>query len=229
VLRHPESWHRSRSALRLIAAAAAGLAVGIGFAGAQRGYAQPGAGPALAIGVEVPPAPGGRAVVPVDFKANGAAIASLVYSIDYDATRMALDPTDADADGVPDAIRFHVPGGFATSVLLDATDADGEIDVVITDLLPPLGRLPDGSLADMAFDLAGLPAPAVVPVRFSRDPAPSFGSTAGSTVPGTFADGSVRIGAVPAAWIFLPRLLKDAREPSPSDDVGPRSEQLNKR
>ena len=178
---------------------------------AQATVAQPDTGPALSIPTDLPVAPGGDVVVPIAFAARGADITSLVFSLDYDPELLSIDPTDADDDGNPDAVAFQLPGGFVTTVLLDPADTDGEIDIVITDLLPPLGRLPDGDLVKVTFDAADLPAPVTTPVLFSSDPTPSFGSTTGSTVPGTSTDGSVRIGAGATASICLPRLVRGVR------------------
>lgn len=197
--------------MRTEAIVAACIAAAAGCLGVPRAMAQPGSGPALSIPTGLPAVPGGEVAVPVAFAAHGADIASLVFSIDYDSALLSIDPTDADGDGSPDAVAFDLPGGFVTTVLLDPTDTDGELDVVITDLLPPLGRLPDGDLVDVTFVAADAPAPVAVPVRFSREPSPSFGSTTGSTVPGTSTDGSVRIGAGPAASIWLPRLVRGIR------------------
>jgi hypothetical protein len=179
--------------------------------GAPWAVAQPGSGPTLSIPTGLPATPGGDVVVPIAFAARGADVASLVFSIDYDTELLTVDPTDADDDGSPDAVAFHLPGGFVTTVLLDPADADGELDIVITDLLPPLSRLPDGDLVKVTFATADSPAPITTPIRFSSDPSPSFGSTTGSTVAGTWAEGSVRIGAAPAASISLPRLVRGVR------------------
>lgn len=178
---------------------------------APRAVAQPGSGPTLSIPTGLPVKPGDAIVVPIAFAARGADVTSLVFSLDYDTERLTIDPTDADDDGSPDAVAFHLPGGFVTTVLLDPADADGELDIVITDLLPPLSRLPDGDLVRVTFVAAGPSEPVSTPIRFSSDPSPSFGSTTGSTVPGTWTDGSVRIGAGPAASISLPRLVRGVR------------------
>ncbi len=192
-------------------ASAAGLALAVWLGGAAgvpavAGPAQPPAGPSLTIAADVPATPGGTAQVPLTFKAGGAEIASLAFSVDYDSALLSIDPADEDGDGVPDAVAFDLPGAFVTIVSLDPTDADGELDVVITDLIPPLARLPDGDLVQVTFDAGDPAGPLSSPVRFSRDPPASFGSTSGTSIPGATADGSVRFGAGVAGRIYLPLL-----------------------
>ena len=170
--------------------------------------AQPAPDPELAISSGVPAAAGKPAVVGVRFSAHGAAIASMVFSVDYDGRVLALNPADADDDGVPDAIAFRTPPAFSASVLFNAEDDDGEIDVVVADLVPPLSRLPDGVLADITFDVAPTAPAGESVLRFSNDPAPSLGSTTGTAVPGTFAGGSVQIGGSATSWARLPYLAR---------------------
>jgi len=195
-------------------AAAAMVAGFMGWAGngaVAASPSQPTAQPTLNIASDVPARPGDVVVVPLSFKANEAAIASLAFSVDFDADLLSIDPTDADGDGIPDAVALHLPGAFVATVMLDPGDTDGEIDFVITDLLPPLAELPDGSLVEMTFTVAQAAASQTAAVRFSRDPAPSFGSTAGASVPGVSVDGSVRIMAGPAALLHLPWLARAYR------------------
>jgi hypothetical protein len=182
------------------------LEIWVGHAAA--GPDQP-ARPGLAIAAGVPAEPDGQVEVPLTFRAGGAEIASLAFSIDYDGDLLVIDPTDADGDGSPDAVAFDLPGAFVTIVSLDPADTDGELDIVITDLIPPLARLPDGEPVRLTFDVGRPPAPETSPVRFSSDPPPSFGSTTGGSVPGMAEDGSVRIGTGPAALVHLPLLFRN--------------------
>ena len=154
----------------------------------------PAPGPVLSIPVGVPAVPGGSVTVPIHFTSNGHSIASVVFSVDYDQTWLAYSST-----------TFNLPADFVANVTHDPADSDGELDIVIVDFFPPLASVPDGVVASITFD-AGSPAePTDAFVGFSQDPAASFGSTAGQSVPGTTEDGSVRI----AGWqMYLPLVMR---------------------
>ena len=142
-------------------------------------------GPALTLPDQVPAVPSGLVTLPVSFAANGHSITSLAFSVDYDETWLALDPTDRDGNGIPDAVIFSLPGEFSYSVTFDEGDADGEVDVFIGDISPPLTSLSDGPIAFMILNVDSSPGGTQGAVRFSLDPAASFGDTSGQSVPGT--------------------------------------------
>jgi uncharacterized repeat protein (TIGR01451 family) len=141
-------------------------------------------GPALTMPEEVQ-AVAGQAVVPVTFAANGHSITSLAFSVDYDETWLSLNPADRDGNGVPDAVVFSLPGDFTYSVTFDEGDADGEVDVFIGDITPPLTSLSDGPIVFTILNVDSSPGATRGAVRFSLDPAASFGDTSGQSVPGT--------------------------------------------
>lgn len=58
----------------------------------------PSTGPVLSMPGEVRAESGGRGMVPVSFRANGHEISSMVFSVDYDETRLSFDPTDGNGD-----------------------------------------------------------------------------------------------------------------------------------
>jgi hypothetical protein len=109
--------------------------------------------------------------------------------VDYDETWLALDPTDRDGNGIPDAVVFSLPGDFTYSVTFDEGDADGEVDVFIGDISPPLTSLSDGPIAFMILNVDNSPGGTQRAVRFSLDPSASFGDTSGQSVPGTATPG----------------------------------------
>jgi len=146
-------------------------------------------GPALALPDQVPAVPGGLVTLPVSFAAHGHSITSLAFSVDYDETWLALDPTDRDGNGIPDAVIFSLPGEFSYSVTFDEGDSDGEVDVFIGDISPPLTSLSDGPIAFMILNVDSPPGETQRAVRFSLDPTASFGDTSGQSVPGTATPG----------------------------------------
>jgi hypothetical protein len=155
-------------------------------------------GPRLGIPEEVLALPFSPVVVPIDFTANGHAIASTVFSVDYDESCLAVDPVDGDEDGCVDNVGFSVPGSFNACCTFNGADTDGELDCIIIDPVVPLAALPDGALATLTLTTTCDPAPGsciVARVGFSDDPPASFGSTDGQSIPGTTSDGSVAIAA----------------------------------
>ncbi len=106
-----------------------------------------------------------------------------------------FDDTDADpVDGIPDDIAIHAPGEFAVAVLHDLGDGDGEIDVLIADVEPPVATLSDGPLVTVTFTATCSPASGVTitaPVTFSDDPAATFSDDLAQDVPGTTVNGWV--------------------------------------
>ncbi len=66
------------------------------------------------------------AAVPVVLTTNGAAVAGVAFSLDFDESRLSFDPTDGDLDGVPDAVTVDAPADFTVLARYDADD--GELD-----------------------------------------------------------------------------------------------------
>jgi hypothetical protein len=139
----------------------------------------------------------GRALTaPLTLNTNGLAIAAATFAIDYDDHCLTFDPTDGDADGIPDALAFNLPAGFQPSVQVDLTDSDGEIDIFVGDLFPPITTLPDGVLATLTLRAACQPPPGTTldaAVLFSTAPTASFSDPNGRAIPGSTVDGSVLI------------------------------------
>ena len=77
-------------------------------------------------------------------------IAALVFSIDYDETKLAFDPADSNGDGIPNAIISSLPGAFEMTVLFDPGDGAGELDFVLVDT-DVLGIFPEGNLFSITF------------------------------------------------------------------------------
>ncbi len=120
--------------------------------------------------------------VPMIFISHGHEITAIAFSLDLDLESLDFDPADDDGDGIPDVVTFPFGAAGLTVVNFDAGDEDGELDV----LLAELSGLPfsDGLL--MELELFPATAGQVSRwIRFSQDPAPSFGNAQGEDVPGT--------------------------------------------
>ncbi len=126
----------------------------------------------------------GTVLVPIDFNAAGHAITSLVFSLDLDAERLAFDPSDADGDGLPDAVRLLGTPLSWRSARFDPTDIDGELDILLADLAAEASTLADGRLFEIELRILDSDVSLGDAVRFAADPAASFGDTAGRSVPG---------------------------------------------
>jgi hypothetical protein len=160
--------------------------------------------PTLEIGSVAPE--GGSVSVPVSLDSGGAEVSSVAFAIDYDETRLAFDPTDADGDGVPDALRLTTPDGFDLSATVDVSKTDGEIALFIGDLTPALAALPDGEMLNITFDLVGQPG-GTAAVRVAAAPAVSFGTPQGTSLTGSGIDGAVRLtqdGTTDGTTLYLP-------------------------
>ncbi len=159
---------------------------------------QPSDGPVVAMPLRLPARPGDMVVVPVIFDPAGHEVTAAAFSIDYDESCLAFDDADADANGVPDAVRVLTPTAFELFVFHDAADGDGEIDVALTNTVTPLATLPAGTLLEIAFTAVCIPQPphaeCEAALLFSAAPAPSYaGPLAQSIPPGPAQPGSVLI------------------------------------
>ncbi len=148
------------------------------------------AAPMLSIGSAQ--ARGSSVTLPVSLNSGGTNVSSVAFSIDYDETRLTLNPTDADADGVPDALRLAAPESFELVATFDASDTDSEISIFIGDIAPPLAALPDNAILSITLDLVGQPT-GTAAVNVAAAPAVSFGTPQGASAAGSSTNGVVRL------------------------------------
>lgn len=121
--------------------------------------------------------PDNTLVVPVFLEPKTQSVTSVVFSIDYDPTALAFDPSN------PNAVTFYGAGNNP-SFTFQAEDSDGEIDIIIGNLSAEPIALAEGLLVEIQFDIL-VPDPTVSDVvAFSSAPKPSFGDTMGQGLPG---------------------------------------------
>lgn len=114
---------------------------------------------------------------------QGHPVGSLAFSLLLDGTVYDLSSIDQNDDGIPDQVVF--PQGEAGLSLINyhpMGPTRGRLDILLADLSQQ--PLPDGTLVEL-----GLPAPALPPIgslHIAPTPKPSFGSTIGFEIPGTF-------------------------------------------
>jgi hypothetical protein len=153
------------------------------------------AGPTLTIPNQVPAQVSQLTTITIAFAPDTASVSSMIFSVDFDTSRLTFNPADTDSNGIPDAITFHTPGAFFTQVTYNAADTDGELDFMVADMSPPLTAIPGGNIVSITFTAGTTTGD--TPVLFSADPPVSFGSTAGGSVAGTGVNGSVLISSGP--------------------------------
>ncbi len=151
-------------------------------------------GPELSI-VNTPNYFGREAAVPVALAGNGLDVAAAAFSIDFDETCLDFDTTDANGNGIPDAVKLKTPPGFELVVRTDISDTNGELDLFIGDLTPPISALPDGALLTIGLKAVCQAEEEPLPVRvgFGASPAASFSDLSGGAVLGLVTDGVVEI------------------------------------
>ncbi|MEM7132441.1 MAG: PKD domain-containing protein [Chloroflexota bacterium] len=155
--------------------------------------------PEITVPSAIPTYYGQLVTVPVEFSGNGNDVAATTFSIEFDENCLSLNTDDNDGDGLPDAVKFLLPGDFGTSVEIDLNDIDGELDFTIADVLTPLTALADGKLATIEFQTDNQScqpkdgSSRITSVSFANEPMASFGNTEGSSIPGKTIDGSIEI------------------------------------
>jgi uncharacterized repeat protein (TIGR01451 family) len=157
--------------------------------------AQPQGAPELVIPAQIPAQAGGAVTVPVNFSSGDQSISAIMFSIDYDQRWLSVDPTDADSNGIPDAITFDVPTAFAVrTVQFDAQNTVAELKIEIRDSGVPLAAMPDREgIVRISFNVGRPSTSTLAPVRFGSQPAASFGTNIGTSVLGVTTHGSVAI------------------------------------
>lgn len=165
----------------------------------------------LALPSRLPIRPGMQVAVPVTLAGQGQAVNSAIFSLDYDQTWLSFDPTDANGDGLPDAISLRLPDGLSGAALFDAADTDGELDLAVFPNASlsgaPAVRVPDGVLAIVTFTAKDNPGEFLARVKLSEDPGLSFGNPSGQSVPGAGQDGAVWISEL-VKLLHLPILYR---------------------
>jgi hypothetical protein len=118
-----------------------------------------------------------------------------------DTSKLSFDATDADSDGVPDAVQLTVPAGMSKSVQWNA--AQSRLEVAVFGASLPLPTLSAGVLATVNVQVAATAAPDVTDLGVTLA---SLGDTAGQDLAITPTSGVLTIGDGTAArnLLYLP-------------------------
>jgi hypothetical protein len=130
----------------------------------------------IAAPASVVAAPGSTVSAPIALTANGNAVAAAAFTMQIDPA-LVFDTTDADADGVPDAVSFNTPAGFFKMVLYDAPTR--RLQVLVAGLVMPLPVLPDGAFATVHLQGAASATGGAAPINLNDV---SLGSVEGNEV-----------------------------------------------
>ena len=94
----------------------------------------------------------GKLSIPISYTANGNAAAALLFALQIDPA-YGFDPTDADSDGLPDALRLSLPAGYQAAVAYDAAARLLQVSLIALNL--PMTPLADGQLGSLELSLQG--------------------------------------------------------------------------
>lgn len=130
----------------------------------------------IAAPASVVAAPGSTVAAPIVLTANGNAVAAAAFTMPIDPA-LVFDATDADGDGVPDAVSFNTPAGFFKMVLYDAPAR--RLQVMVAGLTMPLPVLPDGAFATVHLQGAASATGGAAPINLNDV---SLGSVEGNAV-----------------------------------------------
>ena len=75
----------------------------------------------------------------------------LLFTLDYDESRLTFDASDAGMDGIPDGVTNNLAGDFLVFVLHDADRTEGELGFLVVDAEAPFTPIPEQDLFDLGF------------------------------------------------------------------------------
>lgn len=148
---------------------------------------------------------GSEIAVGVELLAGENQVAVATFAITYDSTVLTFDPTDADSDGIPDALNLALPADMSAIVIPDV--ANERILVAVFGTALPLPTLEDDTLATVSFTIKGSVAQKNTALNFSQvtlgsDEATDVGVTTESTMI-TVIDGQTLLNE-----LFLPFIAR---------------------
>jgi VCBS repeat-containing protein len=140
----------------------------------------------------------------VTLNTGGNAIAAATFALGLDSAVLHFDTTDADADGVPDAITLNTPAGMSRSASWNATAK--RLEVAVFGMSLPLPTLTDGTLATVSIAVANDTSATSTPLALDLV---SFSDADGHDLPFTEQDGTLTIDTSNVQRsLFLPLVVR---------------------
>jgi hypothetical protein len=147
---------------------------------------------------------GATTTLAVTLNTGGNAIAAATFALGLDSAVLHFDTTDADADGVPDAITLNTPAGMSRSASWNATAK--RLEVAVFGMSLPLPTLTDGTLATVSIAVANDTSATSTPLALDLV---SFSDADGHDLPFTEQDGTLTIDTSNVQRsLFLPLVVR---------------------
>lgn len=160
----------------------------------------------LAVSSGLTAAPGATVDVPILLTSAGNHVSAAAFAVDFDASALSFDATDADGNGLPDAVNLNIPSGLFTMVNYNATES--RIEILVTGMTLPFPQLADGTLATVKLTVNADATGSETAIQLSNS---SLGNDEGMPVPLEVADGTVQIdvaGQSQLNRLYLPTIQK---------------------
>ncbi|MFN8494188.1 MAG: cadherin domain-containing protein [Caldilineaceae bacterium] len=146
---------------------------------------------------------GASATLTVNLNTGGNAVAAATFALNLDPATLHFATTDADGDGVPDAIALNVPASMNKVVTWNATLH--RLEVAVFGMSLPLPTLSDGALATVTVQVAAT-APASTPLTLDLV---TMSDPDGNDLPSTQTNGTLTIqGGATRTGVFLPLVVR---------------------
>ena len=148
---------------------------------------------------------GATTTLTVTLNTGGNGIAAATFALGLDPAVLHFDTTDADEDGVPDAITLNTPPGMSRSVTWNP--AAKRLEVAVFGMSLPLPTLTDGTLATVSIAVANDTSATSTPLALDLV---SFSDADGNDLPFTEQDGTLTItgNTAPPTGLFLPLVVR---------------------
>lgn len=148
-------------------------------------------------------APGQAVAVSVRLNTEGNPISAATFALELDPSKVSVDPTDSNGDGIPDVVTVNVPAGMSKAVSWNA--AESRLEVALFGTALPLPTLAAGNLLTVTLTVADGAAAGATPLTLQLV---SLGDPEGQDVQVTAQDGTLTIVAIggteQSGAIFLP-------------------------
>jgi hypothetical protein len=116
--------------------------------------------------------------VPIQLNTAGNAVAAATFALDFDPAHLTFDATDADENGLPDAVAFDLPAGMTPAVHYNVEQS--RVEVVVYSMNLPLPLLDDGAIATVTLQVSDAITVSETSLSLDRT---SLGDDQGRTVP----------------------------------------------